>query len=165
MQDLADRKLTNKLQQLYRVAALGVAMGMTEAEAASHAHVTETQLMSYMRDPRFQAMLEEFNSNIEKKIIERVIRRRFRIQAKAQYVAEEALTHAVEIMRTSSNDSVRWSVIRGILRQAGVDMDSTMLGDDIDPEEKIRSEDPAFFKRHDEVMEELNLLEAGEENA
>lgn len=162
MQDLANRKLTNKLRQLYRVAALCTAMGMTVEETAAHSHLDESQLLQYMRDPRFQEMLEEFNGNIERQIIERVVRRRYRIQAKAQLVAEEAFTHAVEIMRNSSNDSVRWAVIRGILRQTGIDMDSLMHGGEIDAKEVIEKEDPAFFQRHEEAMRELKQLEAGD---
>lgn len=163
MQDLnqgEERKLNNKLRQVYRTAALSLALGMSMEEAAAHSHLAETELQRYMRDPRFQSFLDEFNQEIEGKLIERALSRRNRILAKVQTHAEEAVDHAISIMRTSGQDNVRWNIIKGFCKQIGVDFDANMLGDVemIEPEKVLERKDPGFLQRAESAMKELEAF-------
>ena len=158
MQDLNpdEPKLIARLRQTYRVAAIGLALGMSMAEAAAHAHISETDLNRYMRDGRFQAMLDEFNKEIEGRMVERVTRKRVRVIAKAQIHAEEALDVALGIMRTSMQDNVRWNIAKALIKQVGVDLDNVMQGDELKkPEVLLEQQDPSFLKRLNETEAEL----------
>ena len=157
MADLAERKLTAPLKQVYRVIALCLAMGMSEEEAAAHSHVSVDRLKAYMRDPRFDEMLQTFNREIEKNVVERVVRRRVRTVAKLQLSLEDAADRVVQLMHAADHDSVSLQAAKGILRQGGIDLDKTALEEDDlgDPEAEMRKSDPSFFDRQSETMKEL----------
>lgn len=153
-------KLIARLRQTYRVAALCLALGMSMTEAAAHAHISEVDLNRYIRDNRFQTMLDEFNREIEGRMVERVTRKRVRVIAKAQIHAEEALDVALDIMRTSMQDNVRWNIAKALIKQVGVDMDSVMNGDEISkPEVLLEHQDPSFLRRLNETEDELKQWE------
>jgi hypothetical protein len=156
MQGLVDRKLTNPLRQVYRLAALSLAMGMSVEEAAAHSNLEPDRLAGYMRDPRFQNYLEQFNKEIEGKVIERVTRRQVKAIAKLQCATVEAAEKVIFLMQNATNESVQLQASKGILRQAGIDLDSLHLGDQLpDPEKEVARTDPSFFKRHEETIAEL----------
>ena len=156
MPEQAERKLTAQLHQTYRVAALGIAMGMSVAEAAAHANVEPDRLAAYQRDPRFQEILREFNTQIEKNVIERVVRRQVRALATMQSKSVDAAEKVISLMEHADRDSVSLQAAKGILRTVGLDLDRVHLGDELDdPEEELQQKDPAFFERQDQTLKEL----------
>lgn len=150
-------KLTARLRQIYRVAALGLALGMTVEEAAAHARIDEGQMGRYLRDERFQEFLTEFNSEIEKNVIERVTRRKTRALGKLQIASEEAADKVISIMKLSDRDSTSLKAAEGILRQVGIDMAKPIHkgGELENPEEEINRKDPNFLGLEAETMKEL----------
>lgn len=155
MGDLA--KLTAPLKQTYRLSALCLALGMTLEGASAHAHITEDRLKSYLRDPRFQEFLDEFNQDIEGKLIERVARRRTRALGLLQVDAEEAARTIIDLRKSADKDSVRLSAAKGILKQVGIDLDHVGYNEELEnPEEEIKRKDPSFLSLEAETLKELS---------
>ena len=155
MADLETR-LSNPLKQVYKVAALGLAIGMQLEEAAAHAHITQDRLKLYLRDPRFQVYLQEFNTDIEGKVIERAARRRTRALGRLQLASEAAALRVIDLMDNGDKDSVRLAAAKGVLKQVGIDLDHIGYNDELEnPEELIKRRDPAFLELQEETMKEL----------
>jgi hypothetical protein len=161
MEDSAESpKLIARLRQQYRVVALCLAMGMSIEEAAAHCNVSCEDVARWMRDGRFQDILKEFNGDIESRVIERVVRRRVRATARLQAAIDDAAVRVLDLMHNAKSETVVLNAAKGILRQGGIDLDRLYLGDQIDdPVAVIEKEDPAFFKRHEEAIKEI---ESGE---
>ena len=150
-------KLSAPLKQTYRIAALGLAVGMSLEEASAHCHITEERLRAYLRDQRFQDFLLTFNEEIESKLIERVARRRTRALGKLQIASEDAARTIIELASGADRDSVRLAASKGILKQVGIDLDHIGYNDELEnPEEEVKRKDPNFLTLQDETIKELS---------
>lgn len=155
---LADRKLTNSLQHTYHTLAIIMAAGCLVEEAAARVGLDEELVKTYIRDPRFQVILQEKRDLIDQTVANRIASSFDRAAAVFQMNIEKYARNIDSLADTAFNETTRLKA-----NMIGIGFALKGLGDDGESAHPaLPTPSPQVIEANDAVMNEIRKAKGGE---